>query len=101
MQIFNLGWGIELTRELSFTAAGRYFYANAVPDGISRRVGLETDFTLTYAVNDRLSFLVGYDHFFTGAFFHDATGRGSDIDYGYVMLQFDLYKTRPRVLGKK
>jgi hypothetical protein len=101
LQIFNLGWGIELTKELSFSAAGRYFYANAVPDGFSRRIGLETDFTLTYAVNDMLSVLVGYDRFFTGGFFREATGRGNDIDYGYVMLQFDISKTKPRMVVKK
>lgn len=101
LQIFNIGWGIDLTDKLNFSAAGRYFYANAVPDGISRRVGLETDFTLAYAVNDMLSVLVGYDRFFTGKFFRDATGSGKDIDYGFVMLEFDLAKTKPvSVAGK-
>lgn len=94
LQIFNLGWGIELTKELSFSAAGRYFYANAAPDGFSRRIGLETDFTLTYAVNDLLSLLVGYDRFFTGKFFRDATGSGKDVDYGYVMLQYDISRQK-------
>ncbi len=96
LQIFNLGWGIELTEELNFSATGRYFYANAVPDGFSRRIGLETDFTLAYAVNDSLSVLAGYDRFFTGGFFRDATGSGRDVDYGYVMLQFDLARAWPR-----
>ncbi len=101
LQIFNLGWGVELTKEMSCSAAGRYFYANAVPDGFSRRIGLETDFTLTYAVNDKLSLLVGYDHFFVGKFFRDATGSGKDVDYGYVMLQFDISSMKPRSLVKK
>jgi hypothetical protein len=99
LQIFNLGWGVELTKELNFSAIGRYFYANAVPDGFSRNLGLETDFTLTYAMSDALSVLVGYDHFFTGGFFRDASGGKGDIDYGYVMLQFDLSKAWPR--GRK
>lgn len=101
LQIFNLGWGIELTKKLGFSAAGRYFYANGVPDGFSRRIGLETDFTLTYAVNDMFSVLVGYDRFFTGRFFRDATGSGKDIDYGYVMLQFDISKEKPRTAAKR
>jgi len=92
LQIFNLGWGVDLTEDLNFSSAFRYFYANAVEAGISRRIGLETDFTLTYAVNDSLSLLVGYDRFFTGKFFRDATGRGNDIDYGYVLLEFDLFR---------
>lgn len=101
LQIFNLGWGIELTKELSFSAAGRYFYANAVPSGISHNIGLETDFTLTYALNDSLSIIAGYDHFFTGTFFRDATGSGRDIDYGYAMLQFDISGVKPRSMAKK
>ncbi len=96
LQIFNLGWGIELSKKLSFSAAGRYFRANAVPDGFSKQIGLETDFTLTYAVNDMFSLLIGYDRFFAGDFFRDATGHGSDIDYGYVMLQYDFSRVMPR-----
>jgi len=96
LQIFNLGWGIDLTDSLNFSSAVRYFYANAVADGISRRIGLETDFTLSYAVNDALSLLVGYDRFFTGKFFRDATGRGDAMHYGYVLLEFDLSRELPR-----
>jgi hypothetical protein len=96
LQIFNLGWGIDLTEDLNFSTAFRYFYANAVADGVSRRIGLETDFTLSYAVNDSLSLLVGYDHFFTGKFFRDATGRDHDMNYGYLLLEFDLSREVPR-----
>lgn len=96
LQIFNLGWGVDLAENLNFSTAFRYFYANAVGDGISRRIGLETDFTLTYAVTDNLSLLAGYDRFFTGKFFRDATGSGADIDYGYLLLQFDLSRVVPR-----
>ena len=101
LQVFNLGWCIDLTDKLSFSAAGRYFYANAVEDGFSRRIGLETDFTLTYAVNDRFSLIVGYDRLFTGKFFRDATGSDRDIDCGYVHAQFDLSWSKPKVAGKK
>jgi hypothetical protein len=96
LQIFNLGWVLDLAENLNFSVATRYFYANAVEDGFSRRVGLETDFSLSYAVNDDLSLLVGYDRFFTGKFFRDATGRGDDINYGYLLLQFDLSREVPR-----
>jgi hypothetical protein len=100
LQIFNLGWGADITDKLNFSAAGRYFYANAVADGFSRTVGLETDFTLTYAVSDAFLVLVGYDHFFTGGFFRDATGSGKDIDYGYVLLEFDLSREKPKSTAK-
>ncbi|HET6421927.1 MAG TPA: alginate export family protein, partial [Geobacteraceae bacterium] len=97
IQDFTFGWGIDITKELNFTATGHYFLANDVPDGFSKDLGLETDFILTYAINDNLSILCAYDHFFTGGFFRDATGSGGDIHYGYVMLQFDLSKAWPRV----
>jgi len=97
LQLFNLGWGIDIIKELNFSATGRYFYANAAPDGFSRNIGLETDFTLTYAMNDNLSVIAGYDHFFTGGFFRDATGSSNDVDYGYLMLQFDISKSWPRL----
>jgi len=97
LQIYTLGWGVDVAKEVNFSATGRYFLANNVEDGLSRRLGLETDFTLTYNAAEGLAFIVGYDRFFTGGFFRDATGSGKDIDYGYFMLQFDLSKSKPRL----
>jgi len=97
LQIYTLGWGMDVTQEINFSATGRYFHANYVAAGLSKNLGLETDFTLTYTMSDGLSFLVGYDRFFTGDFFRDAAGSGKDIDYGYVMVQFDLFKSKPRL----
>lgn len=94
LQIYTLGWGVDLTEKVNFSATGRYFLANNVPESFSRHLGLETDFTVTYAMNDNLSLIAGYDRFFTGGFFRDASGSGKDINYGYVMLQFDLAKTK-------
>ncbi len=96
LQIYTFGWGVDLTKQVNFSATGRYFLANNVPDNFSRHLGLETDFTLTYAVSDNLSLIAGYDRFFTGGFFRDASGSGKDINYGYVMLQFDFAKTKPK-----
>ncbi len=100
LQIGTLGWGVDLTKEVNFSATGRYFLANNVPDGFSRHLGLETDFTLTYAMSDNLSLIAGYDRFFTGGFFRDTSGSKKDIDYGYVMLQFDLAKTKLKTAKK-
>ena len=61
------------------------------------RIESTTDFTLTYAMNDNLSVIAGYDHFFTGGFFRAATGSSKDIDYGYLMLQFDFSKSKPKL----
>lgn len=94
LQIYTLGWGVDVTKEVNFSATGRYFLANYVEDSFSRRLGLETDFTLTYNMTNGLAFIAGYDRFFTGGFFRDASGSGKDIDYGYFMVQFDLSRAK-------
>jgi hypothetical protein len=101
LQIYTLGWGVDVTKELNFSATGRYFRANAVESAFSKNLGLETDFTLTYNMSDGLSFIVGYDRFFTGGFFRDASGSGKDIDYGYLMVQFDISKSKPKMKPAK
>jgi hypothetical protein len=100
LQIYTLGWGVDLTKDINFSATGRYFLANDVPQGFSRHLGLETDFTLTCGITDGLSLIAGYDRFFTGGFFRDASGSDRDIDYGYLMLQFDLAKTKLKTAKK-
>jgi len=97
LQIFTFGWAADLTKDLNFSATGRYFLANNVEAGFSKNLGLETDFTLTWKAIEGLSVTAGYDRFFTGAFFRDASGSGKDIDYGYLMVQFDLSKSKPRL----
>jgi hypothetical protein len=97
LQIYTLGWGLDLTKELNFSATGRYFLANNVEAGFSKNLGLETDFTLTYVMSDNLSLVAGYDRFFTGGFFRDASGSGKNIDYGYLMVQFDISKSKPKM----
>jgi hypothetical protein len=97
IQICTVGWGVDFTKEFNFSATGRYFIANAVEAGFSKNLGLETDLTLTYIMSDGLSFIVGYDRFFTGGFFRDASGSGKEIDYGYLMVQFDISKSKPKM----
>ena len=97
LQIYTFGWGIDATKEINFSATGRYFLANDVEAGFSKNLGLETDFTLTCAMNDNLSVIAGYDRFFTGGFFRGASGSGKDIDYGYLMVQFNLSKSKPKM----
>ncbi len=98
IQAFTLGWGIDLFDNINFSATGRKFMANAVPDGLSRNLGVETDFTLTYKINKDFSAIIGYDHFYTGKFFRDASGSARGIDYGYAMLVFNLDKTKRKAL---
>jgi hypothetical protein len=97
LQIYTLGWGVDVTKELNFSATGRYFDANHVESGFSKHLGLESDFTLTYAMSDNLSLIAGYDRFFTGGFFKNASGSSKDIDYGYLMLQFDISRSKPKM----
>lgn len=100
MQVYTLGWGIdipigtEIKRLVNFSATGRKFVAGSVRDGFSRDVGIETDFTLTYTMNKDYLLIVGYDRFFTGKFFRDAIGSDRDIDYGYAMLVFNYDWTK-------
>ncbi len=93
LHIFTLGGSAEVTKKLVFSATGHYFLADEVENGFSRGIGLETDFNLTYALNDDFSVILAYDHFFTGGFFRDASDSRDDIHYGYVMLQYDISKT--------
>ncbi len=97
LQISTLGWGIDLTAALNFSANGHYYYANYTEPGFSRSIGLESDFTLTYTLSEDLSLILGYDRFFTGGFFRDASGSGRDVDYGYAMLQFNFSRSKPRL----
>ena len=94
LQIYTLGWGVDITREVNFSATGHYFLANYVAnfggDLFSRRLGLESDFTLTWNMADGLALIAGYDRFFTGGYFRDVAWSRKDIDYGYLMVQFDL-----------
>ncbi len=94
IQIYTLGWGVDLSKKLNFSATGRKFIADKVESGFSRDVGVETDFTLTYTHNKDYALVVGYDHFFTGKYFRDAGGGSDDIHYGYAMLQFNYDWTK-------
>lgn len=97
LQTATLGWGIDPTKALNFSVTGHYYYADYAQLGFSRTIGLETDFTATYALNEGVSFILGYDRFFTGGFFRDASGSGRDVDYGYLMVQFDISKSKPKL----
>lgn len=100
IQAYTLGWGIDIPvgaisrRKLNFTATGRKFVAGAVRDGFSRDIGIETDLTLTYTINKDFSLIVGYDRFFTGKFFREASGSNKDMDYVFALLTFNLDRTK-------
>lgn len=97
LQIYTLGWGIDITKEVNLSATGHYSVANKTEPGLRRPLGLETDLTLTWNIMDGLSVIAGYDRFFTGGFFRDASGSNRDIDYVYMMLQFDIFHSKPRL----
>lgn len=92
--VATLGWGIDLITGLNLSTVGRYYVANQVEDGFSHGLGFETDFTLTWTLSDQYSVVAAYDRFFTGKFFQD-TGHGDkDVDYGYIMFQYNFSKTK-------
>jgi len=91
LQIATAGWGIDLLKNLNFTATGRSYRAAYTQAGMSRNLGVESDFILTWNMGDGTALILAYDHFFTGGFFREATGSTSDMEYGYAMLQFNLF----------
>jgi Alginate export len=90
LQIITVGWGINVFKNLNFTATGRYYRANNTPYGINRHLGVESDFITTWNITEDSALIIAYDHFFTCGFFRDTSGSTHDINYGYVMLQFNL-----------
>ncbi|BCS53200.1 alginate export family protein [Geobacter sp. SVR] len=99
LQVYTLGWGIELTDSLSFAATGHKFMANNVPTGIvSRHLGIEADFGLTWKIQKNLALTLAYDHFFTEGFFREASGSSKDLSYAYAMLTFNWDKTKRKAV---
>ena len=90
LHIVTAGWGINLLKELNFTTTARYFQADRTPAGVSTTLGVETDFILTWTIDEDMALIAAYDRFFTGNFFRDATGRADDMQYGYLMFQFNF-----------
>jgi hypothetical protein len=97
MHIYTLGWGIDLTEQLNFSATAHKFVAIAVEDGFSKHLGVEGDFSLTYAFNKDFSLILAYDRFFTEGFFRDASGSSKGIDYAYAMLTFNFDKKKVKI----
>lgn len=96
MQVYSLGWGVELTDQLSFSATAHKFVASSTEPGFSHRIGTEADFSVSYAFTKDLSLQLSYDHMFTERFFREASGSGDDIKYFYAMLTFNIDKTKKR-----
>lgn len=94
LQIYTLGWAVELTRKLNLSLTGRKIAAASVEEGFSRQVGVETDLNMTYSFNKDYTLIAGYDHFFPGAFVRQASGRAKDADYVFAMLAFNYDWTR-------
>jgi hypothetical protein len=61
---------------------------------LQRHIGLETDFSLVYTINENFSGIPVYDCFFSCKCFRNASANGGNIQYGYAMMQFSLDKTK-------
>jgi Alginate export len=53
----------------------------------SAYLGSETDFAIDWQIDRHFSALLGYSHFFTGTFLHDA-GDSEDEDFVFAMITF-------------
>jgi hypothetical protein len=100
IQVYTIGWGIDLAENWNLSAAGHKFVAISTEDGFSRHLGVEGDVSLTYAIDKDLSLTLAYDRFFTERFFRDATGSSKDISYAYAMLTFNIDKTKLKAAKK-
>jgi hypothetical protein len=89
LQVYTLGWNVDIMSGLNFSATGHYYLANEVENSFSRHLGLETNFTLTWNIQDNFSLILSFDRLFTGGFFRDSGAHG-DVTIGYLMAQFDL-----------
>jgi len=100
LQVYTLGWGIELMDGLNFSATGHKFIANNVESGsgFSRNLGVEADFGLTWNIRKNLALTLAYDHFFTERFFQDASGSSKDLSYAYAMLTFNWDRTKRKAV---
>ena len=96
LQIYTLGWGVDLSEQLNFSATAHKFVARYVEDGFSRHLGTEGDFILTYTINKDFSVVVAYDHFFAEQFFRQASGSDRDVSYAYAMLTFNFDKKKAK-----
>lgn len=59
----------------------------AAAPGVSRDIGAEIDLTLKYNYSRHISALLGYSHFFCGDYLNN-TGRGDDVDFAYLEIEF-------------
>ncbi len=76
--------------DLSLTLRGHRFFANRSPSGFSRDLGTEVDLAVFCKPLKGMSFLVGFDRFFTGRFFEQASKSKKNIDYIFIQAQWDF-----------
>jgi hypothetical protein len=62
-----------------------------VPAG-NAHLGSEIDLAAAYRLNPRTDVLLGYSHFFTGAYYRTTPGAptGEDADFVYTQLQINF-----------
>jgi hypothetical protein len=80
----HLFWRAD-TSDALYNAGGAAYRAGG--SGTSREVGAEIDLLAKYALNSHVDLLMGYSHFFAGAFI-EQTGPSDDIDFVYASVEF-------------
>ncbi len=61
----------------------------AINPNANSHAGCELDFTVNTKLSQHLDMLLGYSHFFAGAYLAD-TGASDDADFAYLMLTLNL-----------
>jgi hypothetical protein len=90
MHVFTTGCSIDLNPKLNLNADYHHLVAGQTPPGISRTLGSEANLIVTYRVSDTVTLVGSINRFFTGRFFRDAAGAGSDVTYAYVQMQLEF-----------
>ena len=72
-------------RDGLYNAGGRLVRDGAL--GNSREIGSEMDLSLKWQFDRHFFTLLGYSHFFAGDFVRES-GKGDDVDFGYLLLQY-------------
>ncbi len=84
LQIWVLGISVKPLSKLGVTLRAHRFIAVRTPSGFSKDIGTEIDLPISYQLTKRISFIVGFNTFFAGRFFKQASGSEKNIDYGYI-----------------
>ncbi len=90
MQAWVAGFSLNPLPDLNLNLDFHHFRASKVPQGFSKDLGVEVNLVASYKLTKGISFLAGWNKFFTGKFFEQASGSKKNINYGYLQAQVEF-----------